>query len=311
MMSSSLTYAILLAGASVEQMEPVAQVTEVQPAAPVVSATPDATQSAAPAEPMSFPPPPVGATLTTTPEMHSPAGENEIVVKARAPAPPGDPMQALNAKSFEITQAVDTAVIRPVARAYQRIVPDPLRSGFRNFLNNLREPVAFLNFLLQHKVGKAFETLGRFGVNTTLGAAGLFDVAKKKPFYLPRRRNGLGNTLGFYGVKPGPFLFLPIFGPTNLRDLLGDNLDRLVLPAVVGKPFNKPLYAFTIGALSSLDQRAEFDEKLQELHKGEDPYAKTREDYLRSRQEAIDELHRKRSNPRPVPPAANPLPGVP
>lgn len=117
-------------------------------------------------------------------------------------------------------------------------------------------------------------------------------MAKRKPFKLPRRKNGLGNTLGYYGVGPGPFFFLPIMGPTTLRDVLGDNLDRLVLPVAFGKPFNKPIYAIAIGTLSSLDQRAEFDEKLQELHEGNpDPYARTREDYLASRQAAIDALH--------------------
>lgn len=247
-----------------------------------------------------FAPPPLVATLPPG-QRHDPVvGGEEIVVSARKAPPPGDPFQNVNAKSFEITQAVDRAIVRPVALTYQRIVPDPLRSGFRNFLNNLREPVTFLNFMLQLKPGKAIETVGRFAINSTIGVAGFFDMAKRKPFKLPRRKNGLGNTLGFYGVGPGPFFFLPIFGPTNLRDLFGDNIDRLVLPAVVGKPFNKPLYAITIGALSSLDQRAEFDEKLEEIHKGSaDPYAKTREDYLASRRAAIEELHGRRYVPPP------------
>ncbi|MDB5714738.1 MAG: VacJ family lipoprotein [Sphingomonadales bacterium] len=309
MIGPSLTYAMLLAGSPVE-------VAPVRPDAPVAQAAEQAVAPVAPtidaASPPSTPPGVVVVPTLSKPPVatHIPTGENDIVVQARPPAPPGDPLQALNAKSFEITQSVDRAIVRPIALTYQRILPDPLRSGIRNVLNNLREPVVFLNFLLQHKIGKAFETVGRFGVNSTLGAAGLFDVARKKPFHLPRRRNGLGNTLGFYGVKPGPFFYLPIFGPTDLRDLLGDNLDRLVLPAVAGSPFNKPVYAISIGIFSSLDQRAEFDEKLQELHEGSDPYAKTREDYLRSRQAAIDELHRKRSKVAPVqtPP---PLPGVP
>lgn len=253
-------------------------------------------------------PPPLATTLeAAAPPRPAPAhvatgDESEIVVRARPKSVPGDPFQGANIKSFELTQSVDRAVIRPVSRAYQRIVPDPLRSGFRNVLNNLREPVVFLNYLLQFKPGKAVETLGRFAVNSTVGVAGLFDMAKRKPFKLPRRRNGFGNTLGYYGVGPGPFFFLPIVGATTLRDFFGDNADRLFLPAIAGKPFNKPLYAITVGLLSSLDQRAEFDEKLQELHEGsQDPYASTREDYLNSRQAAIDELHGK---PRYVAPPA-------
>ncbi|MFX6258432.1 MlaA family lipoprotein, partial [Acinetobacter baumannii] len=88
--------------------------------------------------------------------------------------------------------------------------PVPVRSGIRNFLYNLREPIVFVNFLLQHKAGKAAETLGRFVVNSTVGVGGLFDMAKRRPIHLPRRPNGFADTLGFYGVKPGPFLFLPL-----------------------------------------------------------------------------------------------------
>src|SRR3546814_15373424 len=77
---------------------------------------------------------------------------------------------------------------------YQGIVPEPVRDGLGNALRNLSEPVNFLNFLLQFKIGKAAETLGRFAVNTTFGVGGLFDVAKTMPFNLPYRRNGFANT---------------------------------------------------------------------------------------------------------------------
>jgi phospholipid-binding lipoprotein MlaA len=255
------------------------------PVASVAPATEQTTLSASPPlpSPIGTEPPPVHPTVSE---------EHDIVVRARAHSIPGDPLQAVNAKSYAITQSVDVAVIRPVALTYQRIVPDPVRSGIRNFINNLREPVAFLNFMLQLKLGKAVETVGRFGINTTVGAAGLFDVARRKPFKLPRRPNGFSNTLGYYGVKSGPFLFLPIVGPTTVRDLLGDNLDRLVLPVAVGKPFTKLYVAIPLGAFSSLDQRAEYDEKLQTIREGSiDPYTARREDYLQSRQNAIDALH--------------------
>src|SRR3546814_16310736 len=79
--------------------------------------------------------------------------------------------------------------------------------------------------MLQFKPGKAMETAGRFTINTTLGVAGLFDVAKRKPFFLPYRPNGLANVLGYYGVGPGPYLSLPIAGPPTLRDITGDTWD--------------------------------------------------------------------------------------
>ncbi|MCE7796043.1 VacJ family lipoprotein [Sphingobium sufflavum] len=266
-------------------------------------------QATAPA-PAPTPVPPSTATPTptsTSAATGAAADETDIVVKARHHAPPGDPLEAVNMKTFAVVQGLDKILVRPASKAYQRILPDPLRSGIRNVINNLREPVVFLNFLLQLKPGKAFETVGRFAINSTIGGAGLFDIARRKPFHLPRRPNGLGNTLGYYGVGPGPFFYLPIFGPTTLRDLIGDNLDRGVLPAAVGTPFDKPAYVLGIGSASSLDQRAEFDEKLEELHRGSDPYAQTRADYLRSRQAAIDALRGRRAAPPPVPvsPAAN------
>ncbi|WP_293881894.1 VacJ family lipoprotein [Sphingomonas sp.] len=243
------------------------------------------------AAPVATPPPPVVPTLPTTDTKAERGTEpGEIVVRARVRTP-SDPLQAVNAKSFAITQAVDEAIVRPVALTYQKILPDPVRSGIRNIINNLREPVVFLNFLLQLKPGKAAETAARFAINSTVGIAGTFDFAKRKPINLPRRPNGLGNTLGYYGVKPGPFLFLPLLGPTSLRDLFADTADRLVLPTVVGKPFNKLYVAIPIGLFSSLDQRAEYDEKLMAQRETADPYVARREEYLARRQAAIDALH--------------------
>ena len=218
----------------------------------------------------------------------------DIVVTGHARTP-GDPLQEANAKSFAATQAVDKALVGPVALAYAHHVPAPVRSGLRNLFSNLHEPVVFLNYLLQLKPGKAAETAGRFAINSTVGAAGLFDIAKRRPFHLPRRPNGLADTLGYYGVKPGPFLYLPLIGPTTVRDLVGGVLDRFVLPLSVGKPFNQLIYTVPIGVISELDHRAEFDEQLHELHDNTaDPYAASREYYLRRREAEIDQLHARR-----------------
>ncbi|HEY7958898.1 MAG TPA: MlaA family lipoprotein, partial [Sphingomicrobium sp.] len=162
-----------------------------------------------------------------------------------------------------------------------------------NVLSNLHEPVVFINFLLQHKVGKAAETLGRFAINTTVGLAGVIDVAKRKPFHLPRRPNGFADTLGFYGVKPGPFLFVPLIGPTTVRDLAGNILDRLVLPFAAGKPFSTPEWAVPTGTLHSLDRRIAFDHELARQRASVDPYTAARQYYLTRRQAEIDALHGK------------------
>ena len=219
---------------------------------------------------------------------------DDIVVTAKPRAVPGDPLREVNAASFSVTQATDKAFVRPVAFAYQAAVPKPVRSGIRNFLSNLTEPVIFLNFILQLKPGKAAETFGRFAINSTIGGAGLLDVAKRRPFKLPYRRNGFAYTLGYYGVKSGTFLYLPLVGATSVRDVIGLGLDRLIVPFAVGKPFNQPVYTLPSGALTSLDQRAQFDSKIKSLNKDKDAfYTATREDYLTNRQAEIDALRGK------------------
>jgi phospholipid-binding lipoprotein MlaA len=249
-------------------------------------------------------------------EPGDPLVSDEIVITAR-PSSRDDPLAAINAKSFAATQAIDKAVVGPIALAFQRTVPTPVRDGLRNFLNNLHEPVIALNFLLQLKPGKAAETLGRFAINSTVGGAGLFDVAKRKPFNLPRRPNGFADTLGFYGVKPGPFLFLPLVGATTPRDLLGGILDGFALPFAIGKPFNRFTYTVPTGALREVDNRAEFDDKLTQLRDQPDPYVALRRYYLEKRRAEIEGLRggdRRAGtlviSPR-VPIRADPNPGVP
>lgn len=233
--------------------------------------------------------------------------EGEILVTGRR-HDPGDPLEGVNVKSFQLTQAVDDAIIRPTALAYQRTLPAPLRDGIRNVLNNLREPVTFLNNLLQFKVGRAARTLGRFAVNSTVGVAGLVDMARRKPFRIERKVNGFANTLGYYGVKTGIFFYLPIIGPTTVRDLIGTTLDRFVLPFAVGKPFDNPAFTIPAGVFGTIDNRAQFDETLQTLHHDTpDAYVATREFYLARRRAEIDELHGKgRRIVRPTPGSVKP-----
>lgn len=215
---------------------------------------------------------------------------NAIVVTGTAEAPHGDPLANINATTFQITQSVDRAVVEPIADVYRDDFPKPLRKGLKNFFRNLLEPVVFLNYLLQLKPGKAFETLGRFAINSTIGVAGLVDVAKKEPFNLPYRRNGFANTLGYYGVGTGPFLVLPLVGATTLRDFLGGLADVSVLPTAVGKPFSSLKYAIPAYTVNSLEFRIEFDEKLEAINAADDPYTALREIYLCQREADIAAL---------------------
>ncbi len=206
-------------------------------------------------------------------------------------APPEDPLARANETSYEVLQTIDDKFVGPVAGVYEKGVPRPLRMALRNFIRNVREPVVAIAYLLEMKPGKAAETVARFGINTTIGLGGTIDVARSKPFNLPYRQNGLANVLGYYGVGPGPYLFLPLVGPTTVRDLFGLIADRLVLPVGVGTPFNKAWYAIPINTLDALDYRNEADADFKRLRNAADPYSTYRRVYLQSRVDQIEALH--------------------
>lgn len=197
---------------------------------------------------------------------------------------PGDPLEKFNRHMYAIHQSLDRAVLRPAAMGYKHAIPSPVRGGVRHFFSNLGEPVVFVNFVLQFKLHSAARTAVRFIINSTIGVAGLVDVAKGSAFELPHLPNGFGDTLGYYGVKSGPYLFLPLVGPTDFRDLLGSQADGFFLPVVVGKPFDRLEYAVPKAVLTGLDARAEYDADLKALlDDALDPYATLRSVYLQDR----------------------------
>lgn len=224
-------------------------------------------------------------------DTHFPPDDSAIVVTARSKVPE-DPAQKLNLATYEVVDAADRAIIGPVSMGYKKGLPEPVRDGLHNLLTNLTEPVNFVNFLLQGKPGKAIETLGRFAINTSIGEAGLFDVAKRKPFNLPYRHNGFANSLGFYGIGQGPYFFLPLIGPTTLRDSVGWTLDKAFLPALVGPPLSSPPFAIGSGTIKSFDDRVAFNSKLEEFRDTGDAYTAERQYYLKQRKDEIEALHR-------------------
>ena len=197
---------------------------------------------------------------------------------------PGDPLEKFNRHMYAIHQSLDRAVLRPAAMGYKHAIPSPVRGGVRHFFSNLGEPVVFVNFVLQFKMQSAARTAVRFIINSTIGVGGLVDVAKGSAFELPHLPNGFGDTLGYYGVKTGPYLFLPLVGPTDFRDLLGSQADGFFLPVVVGRPFDRLEYAIPKAVLTGLDARAEYDADLKALlDDALDPYATLRSVYLQDR----------------------------
>ena len=255
-------------------------------------------------------PTPVGGTL---PELSDP-----LVDPATQPSPgtqpktghhyPGDPLEGFNRAMFKIQFGLDKSLLGPVSKGYQHVLPKPARSGLRNFFRNLSEPVVFLNDLLQLKPGRAARTFARFTINSIVGLAGLLDVAASKEVKLPHRNNSFGNTLAYYGVHAGPYLFLPLVGPTTLRDFLGEPVDGAVLPVAVGKPFTDTRYRISSAVITGLDQRAEAEPELRALLGGAvDPYATLRSVWLQNRAAEISQLHSHAKAVVPAPELEDPL----
>ena len=262
---------------------------------------PPGTGSADPAPAEPAPADPAAVSLS---DPEDPADEDDdVIIVEGVQDVPGDPLMRLNAQTFEVTEKVDEALVEPLASGYEKSVPSPVRKGLFNFFSNLREPVVFLNFLLQGKPGKAAETLGRFAINSTVGVAGLVDVAKKEPFNLPRCRNGFANTLGIYGVEEGAFLVVPLVGPTTVRDLVGTLIDNTVVPTLAGKPFTEPYVALPAFTVISLESRIEIDDKLRQIRESDEPYATLRETYLCERRAEIAALRNRPAEPCEVGPA--------
>ena len=211
--------------------------------------------------------------------------EDELALQIK---PASDPLEGFNRISFAVSMALDKAVLRPLALGFQAVTPKPLRDGMRNLLSNWGEPLVFLNDILQLRPQRAVRTLGRFLLNTVLGLGGLFDIAREKKFNLPHHPNGFGDTMGFYGVKPGPYVYLPLLGPTTLRD----EADRfqMFVPLIDNPIFRgKRGTAFTVA--SGLDERARNDQELKALLEDAiDPYATFRETWLQQRRGEIEQL---------------------
>ncbi|WP_438730255.1 MlaA family lipoprotein [Parasphingorhabdus sp. DH2-15] len=202
-----------------------------------------------------------------------------------------DTVEQFSLETFEVVEAIDQAVIEPTIDFYRDTIPSPVRQASQNFLRNLGEPVNFLNYLLQLKPGKALETAGRFLINSSLGIGGLIDIAGKPGINLPYRYNGFANTLGYYGVKPGRYLYLPLIGSTTPRDLIGNTIDQLLVPAIYGSPINKPAFAITAGTVSALNQRLDNDAEIDRLREeSADLYGDTRDAYLLLRENQIRDL---------------------
>lgn len=197
---------------------------------------------------------------------------------------PSDPMEGFNRKVDVFNQEFDKAVAKPVARGYRKVVPNPLDRGVTNFFNNLADVPSAANNLLQLKPLRALNDVGRICVNTTIGLLGLFDVASDMG--MPNYKEDLGQTLGYWGVGDSPYLVIPFYGPSNLRDFVGRMGDVFFNPISTS---SQGVY-WSLTALSMVDRRADLIEAGDVLDEAAvDRYSFIREFYLQKRESAIND----------------------
>jgi len=177
---------------------------------------------------------------------------------------PDDPLEPINRVVFNANIALDDAIIRPVAEAYRAVVPLFVRDRIRSVLDNLAEPRIFANDLLQGRADAAAITFARFTVNSLQGLGGLFDVATAQD--LPRQTGDFGQTLYTWGVGDGPYLVLPLFGPSNGRDAIGLGVDLFTTPPAWLFPGHTgEIINFSVGIVGATDLRSRNIETLDEI----------------------------------------------
>ena len=208
-----------------------------------------------------------------------------IALPARAAGDPTDPLEGMNRRFFAISETLDRHVFGPAAAGFSK-APSPLRDALRNFSRNLEEPVVFVNVVLPVRPGQAARPLGRLVINSTVGVAGLIDVAKKNG--LPHHDNGFGTTLGRWGAGPGPYLFLPLVGPSTFRDAFGDVADIGLNPLTYARYPEKTAVSIAATVIDGLGDRGDAQQDLDAIRQtSTDPYATLRSYYLQNRQAEI------------------------
>jgi phospholipid-binding lipoprotein MlaA len=201
-----------------------------------------------------------------------------VTLPPNSPRSPQDPWESWNRGVYKVNDKLDRAVAKPLARTYERIVPKPIRTGINNFFSNLDTTTVMINDALQGKFLAAGNDLGRFLLNSTVGLGGLLDPATSAG--LARNNEDFGQTLGHWGVHPGPFLELPLLGPSDLRDGPSRVVDAYTNPL---QYVHNSYIKYGLYGVHLVDIRAgllSLDETLKNVY---DPYAFVRDAYLQRR----------------------------
>jgi phospholipid-binding lipoprotein MlaA len=193
---------------------------------------------------------------------------------------PGDPLEAYNRQVYQFNQDFDRVYTKPIAKAYKKVVPAPVNRGVTNFFSNLYDFTVLANDILQFKFGQAAQDSMRIFFNSTIGLVGFIDVATYME--LPRHNEDFGQTLGYWGVPPGPYFVLPFLGPSTIRDSVGIATDFTYFNPLFKL---RPAVRNSLVVVDYIDIRANLlgaDRILKAA--ALDPYVFTREAYLQRRQ---------------------------
>lgn len=194
-----------------------------------------------------------------------------------------DPWEGFNRATYQFNDFLDRWALKPVARGYKKVTPQPVRRSVSNFFNNLNSPVVIVNNLLQAKFLTALSDTGRFITNSTIGLAGLLDPATR--FGLEEHQEDFGQTLAVWGIADGPYLVLPLFGPSTIRGAVGTAAGTQISPLVqLDIPFSVRVGAFFLRIVDTRAQLLEADRVIQEAF---DPYVFIREAYFQRRRYLI------------------------
>ena len=201
-----------------------------------------------------------------------------------------DPFENVNRGVFAFNEAVDKAAIEPVARGYRYVTPKPVRTGVRNFLRNLKSPIVIGNQLLQGDMEGTMNATGRLFINTLLGIGGIFDIADMGG--IPYEPEDFGQTLAVWGVGNGPYVVIPLLGPSTVRDGTGMLVDSFADPVRIYL-FNtdREWLHYTRLGVSVIDQREELLDVIDDLRANSfDYYAAIRSAYFQRRNALISDM---------------------
>ena len=196
---------------------------------------------------------------------------------------PQDPFEGFNRGVYSFNENVDRALLKPLAEAYRAVLPQFVRSSVSNFFSNINDVVVALNNLLQGKFTRAYSDLGRVAINSTVGMLGLFDIATEAG--IEKNDEDFGQTLGWWGVRDGPFIMLPFFGPSNGRDTVGRVVDVVTDPVTYVDPTRARNWTW---GTRTVNRRAELLDASAVLQTAAlDPYEFVRDAYLQRRRNLV------------------------